>query len=802
MLFVVASCADLTESASMKYAGAFVINEVVASNHTGLTSADGNLYDWIEIKNVSEETASLSNFSLRYEKAPASRHKNPGKRKVREWAFPAIEVEAGKSVVVFASKKKARENTTELHAGFGLSADGGKLSLVCGDSVTGTLAYGAMEDDECLRRLSDGSYIKGYESTPGFDNSVAGIDSSSARIERLRKSPLRIWEFHAKGYKSGHAWVELKNVSGKPLSLKGFCLATSKKRMSEWPFPDVTLEPGGIYVVSCKKDRFKLGRHQSVMLTRGGKFADGMCGASAPFGMSVGRLDGMDGVFFFTTPTRGKENNGTHYRLVSARPTFSPSPGVYPTAGGVSVSLNTHGRKVRYTTDGSLPTKGSPLYEHPITISATTTVKAYCEGDSLYSPSPVASHTYILSEHKHDLPVVSVTVAPSDLYDYHHGIYETGPGANKEFPHMGANYWKSWWKKARVELFDGEDGFSESCQLAIFGGFSRALPKKSFKVRFMDEGGKSRLTYDYFNDGSPKDLRKFLLRSGSQDIYGVMVRDEFFTTLMAEHSPTLLTQPYRAVVLYVNGEYFGIYYIREKIDKNFVADRLGVGNDSISIVMSGKYVEEGSMSDYKQVITYAKSHNLAEQEHYDYIDSKFDLTGLIDFKLGEIYSCNTDVGNVRYVRSEDAKSDKKWHVVFYDLDATWTTVRPLTFYLQANGSESEGSVSGHNILVHKLLENSTFRHRFLERLSLHLHTTFRPDHVTEVFDSLINTIKPEMRLNCERWPSLMSYAKWESHVREFRGKFQRRAENMLNAIREYLHVTAEEEKEFFADLGY
>jgi len=453
---------------------------------------------------------------------------------------------------------------------------------------------------------------------------------------------------------------------------------------------------------------------------------------------------------------------------------------------------------------GDNPTSDSPLYSEPIKIGKTTIVRAYCEGDSSTLSSNTAMGTFIIDE-SHTIAVVNITVNKDDLYNNTRGIYVNGPGYNNQFPHTGANYWKKWWKKAHVELFDnipGQEGFSADCELAIFGGFSRALAKKSFKIRFKNDKGPSQVTYDYFGNGNPVKLKNFVLRSGSQDISGAMIRDEYFTSLMQENSPNLLTQDYRPVALYINGEYFGLYYIREKIDDDFVARHLDVSNDSVTIMMSGLYCEEGSKAPYNQLISYVKNNDLTQPEHYNYVKDHFDLEGLIDCKLGEIYSGKVDAGNVRYVLSQDPKGDGKWHVVFYDIDACWgclNSPRPVSFHLKLEGTYVVRAV---NTLTHYLLENKDFRKLFLERLSHHLHTTFTYGNVTSRFDELIKTITPEMERNCKRWPDVKSYNSWEKHLEKFRSMFKDRDKDMLNSLRKELSITDEENKQYFSDLGF
>ncbi len=790
------SCGESKRGKGNDSESPFVINELMAVNQTRLLASDGQPYDWIEIKNVSKESASLEDYSLVLEKT------ENGKLEQKQWFFPAVDVKGGGYVVVFASKKDG-SGLKGLHADFRLPSSGGKLQLLDDDgAMVSEVEYERLGDDECLRRVDSVTYEKSYECSPGYANSRKGFMQYCAASERHEKAGLRLWEVHPKGIKKGNAWIELKNTSDHDINLEGYHLATSMKHPDKWKFPSVSLKPGDTYVVDCKKDHFKPGSNPSIILSRDGKFVDGICTSDAPYGTSTGRTDGEPGLFFFPTPTRGSENSGSRFRFLSSKPTFSPSAGVYAKDDTIVVRLQPCIGTVRYTTDGSRPTSSSPEFNDSLTLSKSTTLRAYCEGDSLSMQSPVGTYTFIF-DNKHDIPVFNITVNKSDLYDYSHGIYERGPGAEKEFPHMGANYWKSWWKQAHIEFFDDKGkGFSDHCELGIFGGFSRALPKKSFKIRFRDYLGQSSIRYDLYADGRTEKYKNFILRSGSQDIGGVMVRDEFFTSLMAPHCPHLLIQPYRPCALYVNGEYFGLYYIREKIDKHFVARHLGVSSDSVSILMSGMYCEEGSSKDYDELMAYVKSHDMSKKEHLAYAEKKIDFEGLIDFKLGEIYAINTDVGNVRYVRSTDRLSDKRWHIVYYDLDATWVGDKTASYYLVANGGTGPGSVSVHNMIIFQLLKNKEFRKQFMERLSYHMHHTFTPENTTAVFDSLVNRIKPEMEYNCERWKNVLSYSSWERNVATFRKKFEHRSKDMLNDLRKTLSITSEEEKKYFSDLGF
>ena len=788
----------------------FVINEIMTANKSGILADDGQLYDWIEIKNISKKPANLKNYALTVEK-DGNKNKNSGddKKETNEdneelkndkkktWEFPDTTVKPGECVIVFASKLDKVDSQKELHANFKLSSKGGKVQLLNREDVVSQVKYGPLEDDLCYRRVADNdtAFVCSYEQTPGFDNNSQGYEKYNNLIEQQRKGPLKIWKIHSKGFKEGNAWIEVKNVSDEPINLQDYCLTTSKKDTSCWTFPAMTLKPGETYVVDCLKARFKIGHDKAVIITKDEKFVDGLCDASAPFGVSMGRVEGKDGFFFFPHSTKASEKSTDYFRSIATKPTFKTKPGVYSDKDHMNVIIDTHGYIVHYTTDGSVPDSVSPIYKDSINIDKTTTIRAYCEGDSTHLQSTTATSTFIFAQ-QHTLPVMNITVKKDDLYNFNHGIYVAGPGASPVSPHQGANYWKKWWKKAHVEFFDSIGGFSEDCELAIFGGYSRALPKKCFKIRFKDYCGLSSLNYDLFNEGHPTKYKNFVLRSGSQDITGIMARDEFFTSLMKPQSPNLLIQDYRPIALYINGDYFGLYYIREKIDEHFAARHLNVSPDSVDIITG---------MDGRDITAFVRSHDLTKDENYQYMKEHYDVEALIDQKLGEIYSCNTDIGNSRHISSRDKNGNLKWYVVFYDIDASWVSNgTPSTYLNTGNDPSNEFSNKRtlNNLVIQELLKNKDFRQLFIERLSMHMHKTFTTQNTTAVFNNLINTIKPEMVRNCERWPNLLTYKKWEYKVNAFRDRFATRNKNMLNDLRRALAITEEENNKYFADLGF
>lgn len=837
-----------------KFEQSVVINEVMASNQSGLLTSEGKVCDWIEIKNLTNSEVSLSGYKLLYSKEKAvaadstatadstlqkpdtlktekkeKKHKkNKGETVVNDsiekkfitWTFPEeTTIKPGECLVVFTSSKAPEQPATELHADIKLSRKGCLKLISNKTTVLSEMQYDNLHSDQVIRRLNGEECEYSFYPTPGFDNDNEGYEAYQALIEKQRTSPLRIWRLFSRCGEKDCNWVTLKNTSSQPVELSQYSLTDKASKPGKWTFPAETLAPGatrqvlfigkGAVQPSPNKASFKLDDDQVVVLTKGGKFVDGVSGYTTLPNTVIGRRDNGTGFYYFnkseaaTTATTAAAraaadttavDNVKCYRFITAKPVFDQAPGVYSDVKTMAVTINTGGRKVHYTTDGSIPTMDSKVYADSIRIDSITTIRAFAEGDDNSMRSGVTTCTYFLGV-KHTLPVINITVSNSDLFDFNTGIYATGPGARPAFPHVGANYWKAWEKRAHVELYDGNSGFETDCGLRIFGGFSRAREKKSFRIIFRGCYGEKSVSYDYFDKGKDEKLDQFVLRSGSQDDERVMVRDEFFTSLMAEHSPSLLVQAYRPVALYLNGKYWGLYYIREKINKDFVARHLGVSNDSITIIMS-KYLEKGTWTDFRAVQNYVNTHNMTLQSSYDYMNQHIDIPGLIDHFIGELYTSNTDVGNVRYVYSPDPKGDQKWHWVYYDLDSSWAGYKTMNSYLNVNRDLclQAGFTAA-------LLRNATFRKQFLERTSYHLHNTLSQKNAEAVFDALVAKIRPEMVNNCKRWPGL-SFETWEKNAATFRSHFATKPKTILDDIRGYLNVTPAEEKLYFSDLGY
>ena len=641
-----------------------------------------------------------------------------------------------------------------------------------------SVVYENAPEDQSLVRNGDGSLAVCRWPSPGQENSAAGY---AAFQETLTGGELVIGEvmvFNDRfrgGDGAFHDWVELKNVSDKPLSLRDYHLAEKASEWGLWPLPDLTLEPGGIAVLySDVPDSlpFRLSSlEETLFLYRDdGTLCDAVCLHDLPIGASVGRTDGRGGFFYFTEPSPGADNESAGLRRVAARPAAAEPGGVFDGVKSVTAALSGEG-EIRYTLDGSLPTEESALYTGPLRFEKTAVLRAVCfEPDAL--PSRSLDLSYVLNE-KHTLPVVSVIADPVRLFGDTRGIC--------------ANPREDWEIPASAVLFAPERGFAPiECGLKIHGDTSRtAQDKKSFKLNFRGHYGGT-LACDLFENGITE-FDSILLRHAQESDISTQMRDILMHELAMQCSPSLPTQAHRYCVLYLNGEYWGLYALREAHSPEHYARHYGY--DPASVVMSqgtfppGRETAEleNALSDVKDPAVYAR------------ICELLDVENVITWSIIESFSGNFDIfpPNVRFYRSGE---DGLLRYALVDLD--------LGLFTFGNAYLSMSTGYSYSDVVWELTKNPDFRALYLQRMSEYLHGPLSDKNYLKTARSLANEIRDEAERDYVRWGHHSFY--WAREVEGYIYGFVNYPDGHACAFaasaRGILKITPEEWDALFADL--
>jgi CotH kinase protein/Lamin Tail Domain/Fn3 associated len=443
--------------------------------------------------------------------------------------------------------------------------------------------------------------------------------------------------------------------------------------------------------------------------------------------------------------------------------TFTPMGGVYEKTTVVELNAGVDAR-IYYTLNGTSPSSGSKRYSSPLTVEKVALIRAVAYKDG--KRSEVITQTYIC-DRSYDLPVVSIATDTANLWNFSRGIYVKGCCADTIEPYMGANYWMDWEKRANIELYDAEGAlcFNQGVGIGIFGGFSRMLPMKSLAVFARNKYGDNRFRYPIFREKQISKYKSFILRNSGGDFKRTHLRDAFMTQLA---KPTgLAYQAYQPAVLFINGEYWGIQNIREKINEHFLKYNYGVDKKNVDILRQNGVRRHGYSTNYKKLLAFLRSKDLSNDDEVNKLRSFMDVNDFIKYNIAEVYSDNRDAGgNIRYWRERNDTT--KWRWVFYDLDQGLGNNAPkgykrntLKKFTSVNG-ESWPDPPWSTFIIRSLLKNEKLQTQYINTFADHLNTVYHPDTANQLLDSMIAVIDYEMKFHQKRWKS--SYKNWKHHL--------------------------------------
>lgn len=764
--------------ASVVQPGADVrITELMASNLSCITDSDGDFSDWIELTNCGEEGVDLGGYVL-----------SDGGGRSGGWTLPDVKLAAGGRIVVFASGKD-RADAQEPHTDFSLNRHQGEVLLYAPDGqIVCSVQYTELGENESYSLdETTGEWAATESATPGFPNNDAGYEAFEQTLSA--DSPLIISEamsgngsFLRQSRGQYFDWIELKNQSEEPIDLSGYSITDNLEKTEYCALPAVTLKPGAFFVLLCTGDTplvksqysqlaLSLDAQNDRLYLVGGEktVVDCLTLSGAPYGVSIGRLSGENGQFYFADPTPGEENSDG-YRTISDRPEASPAQGVYNDAGSVTVTLSGEG-DIYYTTDGSVPTEKSRRYEGPITLEQTAVVRACAVSAGKMISVPLTLN-YIIGTGV-ELPVVAVTTDEKNLYDESIGILADGNLFDRSVV-----------RPANVSFFSDEGNFSAECGLKLHGAGSRGLAlKKSFKVVFREKYGQGQLDFPLFEGNDRTSFDSFLIRNG-QDNGHAIVRDELISKIARSGAPELLVQDTRFCVLYINGEYQGIYCIKEAFTSGYFAARYGVDKESVEVQRG--YISTDS--DFKRLVEFAISNDLSKEENYRYVEERVNLESLCDWCICEAYTGNTDLAvNVRYYRSTEYDGNR-WHYALFDMDYGFGGEATFDHILNSHW---------HGSLFKSLLKNEEFQKLFLTRMAYQLENNLTDENVIASFYTLTDEIRSEVPRERELWP-VAGVSSWET----FCGILEKRilsgrADQMKKSIAQAMRIPLAEVESYF-----
>lgn len=461
--------------------------------------------------------------------------------------------------------------------------------------------------------------------------------------------------------------------------------------------------------------------------------------------------------------------------------TISPSSGFYNDSLVIVAQTFPDSLQAYYTLDGAVPDTSDLVLEDSLVIYKTSVLRV-----ATFSPdfldTNLVSRTYFIDEET-ELPVLSVTSDPDNLFSDERGIYVEGTNGTTGYCRNTPKNWNQDWERpAHLDFFekDREEGFVIDAGIKIGGGCTRLYDQKSLDIYFRSDYGFSKLNYQVFEDKPITEFDRLALRSGGQDWYRAMVRNAA-TQSMVRDRMDLGYQAFKPVAVFINGEYWGIHMLREKQNEDFIEANYGFNENELDILSGSGNVKEGSADHYNTMIDFIEANDLTISENYDWVSDQMDIDQFIDYQIAQIYWANGDwpANNIIFWRPQTP--DGKWRWLLYDVDMSMGShsrgvydtnmIKKLTRVWTddeiKDGEVDYESPNRATFLFRSLLTNQDFRNKFIQRYSMHMHTTFEPSRMMSFIDSTAQLIESEIPRHMDRWQKslrLGSNMNWEKHL--------------------------------------
>tara|TARA_B110000037_G_scaffold211206_1_gene262482 strand:- start:1605 stop:3896 length:2292 start_codon:yes stop_codon:yes gene_type:complete len=599
-------------------------------------------------------------------------------------------------------------------------------------------------------------------------------------------------------------WIEIYNNSLDTINLQNYYLSDDDDNYQLWQFPYKKLAPDSFLVVFASgKNIVSPELHTSFKLTSEGEsiylssnvLIDSISMPALNADNSFGRIaESSNQWSILDIPSPHFSNAESNFL------SFSHESGFYDEEIYLEVnSLRPH-HTIYYTTNGREPTTLDKIWsndflknatlknnnfcnvittaEHPIlehkhvnpkvNINKTNVLK-FASFSNQIKTSRTNSKTFFVGIDHYELPVLSIIIDSLSLFDEAYGIYTPGIHWDVSGPEWTGNYTKrgrAWEKEISISYFDKNRVliFEQNAGVRIHGGKSRLQPQKSLRVYARKSYGNEDFTIPHFEG---KKYDKFILKNIFSSWNNTMISDYF--SLKSSENFNFEMQNQKPVILFLNGEYWGIHYLAERLDADFLSELYEFDSSDTINLLENATAQSGSNEEFLILMQFIEYHDLSDDVNYTQVESKIDIANFIDYHIVEMFFNNYDwpSNNLKIWNVNNGK----WRYVLYDLDAAIFTKGDKLSYNMFNHMLTEEGDSWpnppeSNLIFRKLMNNESFKTDFVKRYIELISNDLSQAKLIGVLSELLPDINYHLHEHIDRWNYPISLSEWEMNLKE------------------------------------
>lgn len=609
------------------------------------------------------------------------------------------------------------------------------------------------------------------------------------------------------------SWVELYNSGNTAVNLKDYKIGTKKKVANAWQLPDKMVGPGQYVIIYCDKAgedegvsalhtnfRLESSKKSSLFLFKGDDTIDKIedfAAQPAP-NIAFGRnTDGSDEWGYQLEPTPGKANTGKTCKAedILGEPVFSIKGCIMNTKETITLMLtlpdgSPEGTEIRYTLDGSEPTKNSQLYQSQLSFNTNKIVRAKLFCDGKLSPRST-THSYLFHGRDITLPVISINTDNRYFNDSKIGIYSDNKASDGK-----KNYEHNWRRPMNIEFFMKDMNASTLNQLIearVCGGATRGAARKSMAIYANKRFGEKRFNYEFFPDQKPglKDFKSLMLRNAGNDFDYLYMRDAIIQRNVGSHLD-IDWQAWQPAIVYINGQYRGMLNIRERSNEDNIYTNYN-GLEDLDMFENWGELKEGTWDNYNafKVFYNEHGHTMAEFEQW------MDCMEFLNLMAANLYYNNVDFPGNNIVMWRPTAEGGRWRWIMKDTDYTMglysqcaANYKILEWLYNPNyDSGLNWGANGYDStrLFRRLMEDADFNREFIDHCAIYMGDFLNEKGTRAVWDPMYNMIKTEYtyhrNLINQWWPN------YNDELRNARNWLSQRTNHFYQQLADYYKLS-------------